>query len=425
MATFKTCVFKNHLRKNGTYNVKLRITHNRQTRKISTPYYVEAKDVTPELEIKDSELLNLCEDLCYDCRKICRELGFTIDRMSVDELVRVLEAKLRGENEFQLDFCQYWKDQADTMTPGTRRNYLAALHAFQRFTHTESYDIMHITSHLVSDFMMFIEREPSQRGSNRRNEKKSKDTAKTRAISSYLACMRAIYNRAKLQYNDEDYGFVPISRAPFAKVRLPEHIPPKRALSIGTMQRIIDLPYRDENILGAKRFNLAKDCFILSFGLIGMNSIDLYSCQNLEGNVLVYQRKKTRTRRADRAEMRVKIEPMILPLIMKYKDLCKKHLFRFHREYSTPEAFNRALNRGLKLIASELKLPNLQYYAARHTWATVARSRLLNIEKATVHEALNHADAKMRVTDMYIEKDWSVIWEAHRKVLQLFKWPEQ
>lgn len=63
MATFKTCVFKNHLRKNGTYNVKLRITHNRQTRKISTPYYVEAKDVTQELEIKDSELFNLCEDL--------------------------------------------------------------------------------------------------------------------------------------------------------------------------------------------------------------------------------------------------------------------------------------------------------------------------------------------------------------------------
>ena len=76
MATFKTCVFKNHLRKDGTYNVKLRVTHNRISRKISTPYYVEAKYVTPNLEITDKELLGLCEDLCADCRKICRELGF-------------------------------------------------------------------------------------------------------------------------------------------------------------------------------------------------------------------------------------------------------------------------------------------------------------------------------------------------------------
>ena len=75
------------------------------------------------------------------------------------------------------------------------------------------------------------------------------------------------------------------------------------------------------------------------------------------------------------------------------------------------------------MIAADLGPPNLQFYAARHTWATTARSRLLNIEKETVHEALNHVDLKMRVTDMYIEKDWSVIWEANRKVLELFKWP--
>ena len=46
MATFKVCVFRNHLRKDGTYNVKLRITHNCQTRKISTPFYVEEENLS-------------------------------------------------------------------------------------------------------------------------------------------------------------------------------------------------------------------------------------------------------------------------------------------------------------------------------------------------------------------------------------------
>lgn len=423
MATFKVCVFKNHLRKDGTYNVKLRVTHNSQTRKMSTPFYVEKDNLSPDFQILDDELVNYCEDLCHDCRWITRELGYKINNMTVDELVHYLKLKLQGGDDFHLDFCKFWREQAATMTPGTRRNYMTALNAFQRFIHAESYDIMRITSHTVNDFMTFIKQEPSQRGSNRLRARKSKGSAKTRAVSLYLACMRSIYNRAKYQFNDEDYGHVPISRAPFAKIKLPEHVAAKRAISPETVQKIIDLPYRDVSIPGAKRFNLAKDCFLLSLGLVGMNSADMYSCRNFDGTILIYERQKTRTRRLDRAEMQVRVEPVLSTLMAKYRDPIRGHVFRFHRDYVSSDAFNRALNRGLKMVAAELGLPDLQFYAARHTWATIARSRLLNIEKETVHEALNHVDLKMRVTDMYIEKDWSVIWEANRRVFELFKWP--
>lgn len=423
MATFKVCVFKNHLRKDGTYNVKLRVTHNSQTRKMSTPFYVEKENLSPDLQILDDELVNYCEDLCHDCRRITRELGYKINNMTVDELVHYLKLKLQGGDDFHLDFCKFWREQAATMTPGTRRNYMTALNAFQRFIHAESYDIMRITSHTVNDFMTFIKQEPSQRGSNRLQARKAKGSTKTRAVSLYLACMRSMYNRAKYQFNDEDYGHVPISRAPFAKIKLPEHVAAKRAISPETVQKIIDLPYRDFSIPGAKRFNLAKDCFLLSLGLVGMNSADMYSCKNFDGTILIYERQKTRTRRLDRAEMQVRVEPVLSTLIAKYRDPIRGRVFRFHRDYVSSDAFNRALNRGLKMVAAELGLPDLQFYAARHTWATIARSRLLNIEKETVHEALNHVDLKMRVTDMYIEKDWSVIWEANRRVLELFKWP--
>ena len=64
----------------------------------------------------------------------------------------------------------------------------------------------------------------------------------------------------------------------------------------------------------------------------------------------------------------------------------------------------------------------MQYYAARHSWATIAQSKAVGIEKAKVHEALNHVDDKMKITDIYIDRDWSVIWEANKKVLALFDW---
>ena len=61
-------------------------------------------------------------------------------------------------------------------------------------------------------------------------------------------------------------------------------------------------------------------------------------------------------------------------------------------------------------------MPGLQFYAARHTWATIAANEA-GIDKWTVHECLNHADLSMRVTDYYIKRDWSHIDRANRRVL--------
>ena len=113
MATFKVCVFRNHLRKDGTYNVKLRITHNCRTRKISTPFYVEEENLSPDLQITDDEHVDLREDLCHECRRITRESGYEINGMTIDELV----LKLQGGSNFRLDFYKFRREQANTMIP--------------------------------------------------------------------------------------------------------------------------------------------------------------------------------------------------------------------------------------------------------------------------------------------------------------------
>lgn len=169
-----------------------------------------------------------------------------------------------------------------------------------------------------------------------------------------------------------------------------------------------------------------------------MNAADLLSCpaQPLDGDVIIYNRQKTASRREDEAEMHIRIEPQIAPLVEKYKDPMGKRLFRFHLHYSTGNTFNCALNQGLKRIDAALRairdadqrqndatgedrpLPeHITFYAARHSWATIARSAALKIDKYTVHEALNHVDADMKITDRYIDRDWSVIWQANAKYL--------
>ena len=102
-------------------------------------------------------------------------------------------------------------------------------------------------------------------------------------------------------------------------------------------------------------------------------------------------------------------------------------LFSFRERYSRSENFSRAVNLGLAQFSARLRLRlpyALTLYCARHTWGTVARSAMCRVDKGIVHEALCHVDSSMRVTDIYAEKDWSVIWDANARVLRLFPFGE-
>lgn len=62
-------------------------------------------------------------------------------------------------------------------------------------------------------------------------------------------------------------------------------------------------------------------------------------------------------------------------------------------------------------------IDDLEYYAARHSWETIALNKV-GIDKYTVHAALNHVDESMRVTDIYIERDFVNENKANDKVVK-------
>lgn len=417
MATFKAEI--QNKRTDGTYNVRIRVTHNREIRRISTHIFVTDEDLTRSKKIKNEQIIDACNDLIRDCRAACNALGYKIEGMPIDLLAESIKSHLKGEDAFKLNFFDYTRKKMETMPEGTAGIYGNMLSALQRYLKNESLDILDIRADFLKGFQNFLENEPSQRGKNRKEAKGG------RAVSLYLSNIRSIHNKAKKDYNDEDRGIIRIPYSPFEHFTIPhQNKTRKRALSIETIQTIIDLPYRKE-IQGGRcnLFNLAKDCFILSFALIGMNSADMFYCIKPKNNIIVYNRKKTMTRRDDQAEMKVRIEKCIEPLIEKYCDSIGYNLFRFYRHYANPNNFNHAINDGLKLIGKEIEIDDLEFYAARHSWATIGRSSKVEIDKYTIHEGLNHAPEKeMKATEIYIDRDWSLIWNANNKILSLFDW---
>lgn len=57
------------------------------------------------------------------------------------------------------------------------------------------------------------------------------------------------------------------------------------------------------------------------------------------------------------------------------------------------------------------------FYISRHSWATIALNKV-GIDKYTVHAALNHVDESMKVTDIYIERDFVNENKANAKVVR-------
>jgi len=393
MATFRTEIQKE--RENGTFNVKIILTHKSVRKRIPTDIYIIKTDMSRSGKIKNKSVIDKLDKMIKEFRDKCNNI-LNIDSMTIEALVEYL---LEDQNK-SLDFIEIFKDfiESHTNIKGIK-NYKSALNSLTGFLGRERIDVNEVTVQFLTRYS---------------------ESLTGRAKSLYLGSLRHVYSDAKLKYNDEERGIIKIPYSPFERFKVPrQNVSEKRALDCETLRNIINLPY-DETTRGKdkeNRYNLAKDVFILSFGLIGMNSIDLYNCETMDKNTVIYQRTKTKERRSNRAEIHVIVHKQIEALVKKYRDRTGKNIFRFHMMYCNPVEFNKALNKGMKEVGKRIGVPDLTFYAARHTWATIARNDL-SIDKNTVNDALNHIDESMRVTDIYIIKDFTAINKANGKVLK-------
>ena len=372
---------------------------------------------TRSLKLKDGTPVKLATDkLIHSYQEICTKLQLDTQNYTLDDIIAHLKGERRKSQE--IDFIQFSREWIAHTTIKGAENYTTALNAFVAFLGKEELNISQLNKGLLEKFTSYI---------NAKREAKVKELIKqgkrvpsNRAVSLYLGSIRHLFNEAKMRYNDYDRNIIIISNSPFENFKIPkQEATRKRAIAASLIKKIYNLPYqytsKGTEIQG--RYNLAKDCFILSFCLIGMNSADLYYCSEMEENIITYYRTKTASRRNDKAKMRVEVPTIIMHLLDKYKDTTGQRLFNFYHSYSTADSFNKAINYGLKEIGKLLKIDDLEYYAARHSWATLAVNKV-GIDKYTVHAALNHIDEAMKVTDIYIERDFKIENEANKKVVE-------
>ena len=417
MLTIKAEIKRSELKVDGTYNVKIRFTLDRKVKRLSTILFVNQQDLTKSLKFKeDTSIKREVDRLVLYYREQCLKLQLDQNHYSLDEIVEFLN----GEQEKQqtINFIKFSREWIASTTIKGAPNYTTAINALVRFIGKEELDINLITLDFLEDFKSFLNKEREIR--TKRLMQQGKRVPSNRSLSLYLISIKKLFNEAKKRYNKKDKNLILIPNSPFIELEIPkQEATRKRAISADIIKKVWKLPYKDmkKGYKATCRYNLAKDCFILSFCLMGMNSADLYNATEMKGNTITYNRTKTKDRRLDKAQMKVDIPKLAQPLIEKYKDKTGKRLFNFYQYYVDEKGFNKAINYGLKEIGRLLEIDDLEYYAARHSWATIALNKV-GIDKYTVHAALNHVDETMRVTDIYIERDFVNENKANAKVVK-------
>lgn len=417
MLTIKAEIKRSELKVDGTYNVKIRFTLDRKVKRLSTNLFVTQQDLTKSLKFKeDTSIKREIDRLVLYYREQCLKLQLDQNHYSLDEIVEFLN----GEQEKQqtIDFIKFSREWIASATIKGAPNYKTAINALVRFVGKEELDINLITLDFLEQFKAFLIGERDAR--TKKLMQQGKRVTSNRTLSLYLVSIKKLFSEAKRKFNKKDKNLILIPNSPFEDFKIPkQEATRKRAIPADIIKKVWKLPYKDmkKGYKSTCRYNLAKDCFILSFCLMGINSADLYNATEMRENTIIYNRTKTKARRLDGAKMMVDIPKIVQPLIDKYKDSTGKRLFNFYQFYGDEKTFNKAINSGLKEIGSILEVDDLEYYAARHSWATIALNKV-GIDKYIVHAALNHIDDSMKVTDIYIERDFVNENKANAKVVK-------
>ena len=412
-------ILQDRLKKSdGTNFYRVCITHNRRRHYIKTSICIEPEDCTRSGKVKNAAKIDLIDDLVRRMRLAAAAIDeFELRRMTLEEVVAEIESRMVEPDKFRLDFIEFGRQLAGKKSPGTAAVYHTSLNALVRFFKGRSPDIGEITVRNLRRFEDYIRSEKVVKVNWRTGESKAINKTKgARAPSQYLAAIRHIYKAARIEYNDPDKGKFLIPVDPFEYYSVPR-IPAARHrdIPVETIQLMIDTRSELEG-----RVRMAVDAFLISFGLMGLNAVDLYRCAKPKNGILHYCRTKTATRRDDSAEMHVRVEECIGLIMKDYRgaDRC----FNYSRRYSNEGTFTTALNQGLDIWCARYRQQRFTFYSARHSWATIGRGKRCNIDKGLITAGLCHVSDSKNADDVYIRQDWESLWDANAKILSVFQW---
>lgn len=378
------------------------VIHNRVVRQINTDYKLFVSEWNNHSdtvilhednteEERKNYLLSIAERIKWDKDKLEKVIlvlnqsgTFTADDI-------VLRFHDKGQ---EVSFNDYIRQQISRLKRlgkiRTSETYAAALKSFSGFMNDKEVSFDELNADLLAEYEAYLK----GRGNS------------PNTISFYMRILKAVYNRAVENGLTEQ-------RHPFKSVYTGVEKTLKRAISLNDIKRIkgLDLSLKPN-------LDFARDMFLFCFYTRGMSFVDMayLKKKDIANGVLTYRRKKTGQ------QLFIRWEKCMQEIIDKYPVNETEFLLPLiiHPNEDYRKQYANALhhvNRLLKKIGEMIDLPiPLTMYVARHSWASIAKSR--NVPVSVISEGMGHDSEN--TTQIYLASlDTSVVDKANKKILDL------
>jgi len=366
----------------GTYPIKIRVTHNRVRK-----YYSTGKNLTLE---EWEKMPNTKSKILIDTR---------LDIQNSFNKVKTGVQELESGNGFSFDALNNYlnKSVSDTLNIAFENKIQELLENTQIGSYIYYKDVLKSVEKFAGNKIQI----PSVTVEwLKRYEKYMLNLGRSyTTIGMYCRAIRCIMNQARKA------GIIKENQYPFGsgKYEIPTGQSRKMALTLQQIKSIVT--YSD----GTEATEKYRDLWFFSYLCNGINFADLLTLKysNIRNGEICFLRAKTLRTSKVKKEVSAVITPEIQKIIDKWgaPKNPNNYIFPYLTGKETPmeeknmvRAITKLCNKRLKIIGKSVGIEGISTYTARHSFATVLKRSGANI--AYISESLGHNDLK--TTENYL-----------------------
>ena len=375
MATLKLTIFKAKVLKDGRHKIRIAVCHHQETSYIVTRFIIDNLSQFKSGQVvkrPDASTINM------KLRNMLNEYQERMDAIKNIEMYSCAQLKslLVGQGNVITapTFQAVANEYIEQLTKSGRGNYAKLLERNCRyFTEFSKGDFLlaDINPMIVENYSNFL-----------RHTKGIGETT----IGMMMSRTRTIINRGVKQqlvkYDINPFAYYKIKTAPVREVDL-------------SIENIIKIKNYCPD---SKKLKVARDLFMLSFYLCGINLADLLQVDFRNVDHVEYIRKKAVNLKQSDQRIVIPIPTAATPIIQRWMNKNTGRLdFGYKFTYSN---FYRYLTRNLNGMADELNIKEkVVYYSARKSFAQFASE--LGIPDGVIDYCLGHSDKSRGVIRYY------------------------
>lgn len=399
MASLKITVFKAKALKDGRHKIRIAVCHKQETCYIVTRFIIDSlsqfkngqvvkRQDAAMINTKLRNLLNLYQERLDDIKNL--------SLYSCKQIKNMIQKGGDGDTQ-QVTYQQECLLFISKLNREGRNSYATLLERSCRYF-TEfamgNVALSDMTTEMIENFVLFL-----------RTKKKIGNTTIGMMISQLKAVVNRGISRGVVKYETSPFATVKIRRSPIRETDI----------SVESLNKI-----RCSNP-SSRRMLIARDVFMLSFYLGGINLIDMLEV-DFRRDTIEYVRMKTRFKTDSTNLICIPVTPAAREIANKWMNKRTGKLdFGYKFSYHN---FSRYICRCIQKLADELNIQeDVVYYSARKSFAQFASE--IGIPDGVIDYCLGHSDKNKGIIRYYTKVRQRQAEIAINKVIDYVNNPEK